>query len=123
MGGDTMQLKSFTSLTEIKKGWSGDKKYRAVDANGNELLLRITNSAQGERYPDMFRMQKNVASLGVSMCDPIECGECEEGHYMLQRFVSGGDAEEAVKGMSEDEQYRLGYEAGIGAGEKRHLCF
>ena len=107
-----MQLQSFTSLTEIKKGWSGDKKYRAVDADGNEFLLRVTSSARGERCPDMFRMQKKVASLGVSMCDPIECGKCEEGNYMLQRFVKGVDAEEAVKSMSEGEQYRLGYEAG-----------
>ena len=46
------------------------------------------------------------------MCDPIECGECDEESYMLQRFVKGVDAEEAVKSMGEGEQYRLGYEAG-----------
>ena len=107
-----MQLQSFTSLTEIKKGWSGDKKYRAVDSSGNEFLLRITSSARGERYPDMFRMQKKVESLGVSMCEPFECGKCAEGNYMLQRFIRGVDAEEAVKAMSEGEQYLLGYEAG-----------
>ena len=107
-----MPLPKFTSLTEIQKGWSGDKKYRAVDAGGNSYLLRVTNSPRGERYGDMFRMQKKVEALGVSMCNPIECGSCADGHYMLQRFVDGVDAEEAVKGMSEDEQYRLGYEAG-----------
>ncbi len=107
-----MSLCQFTSLTEINKGWSGDKKYRAEDALGNVFLLRVTNSPRGERYPDMFRMQKKVEALGVSMCDPIDCGKCEDGYYMLQRFVSGVDAEDAVKGMSEEEQYRLGYEAG-----------
>ena len=107
-----MPLSRFLSLTEINKGWSGDKKYRAVDSYGNVFLLRVTNSPRGERYEDMFRMQKKVAALGVSMCEPIECGKCDEGYYMLQRFVDGVDAEEAVKCMSEDEQYRLGYEAG-----------
>jgi aminoglycoside phosphotransferase (APT) family kinase protein len=107
-----MPLSRFLSLTEINKGWSGDKKYHAVDANGNVFLLRVTSSPRGERYEDMFRMQKKVAALGVSMCEPIECGKCDEGYYMLQRFVDGVDAEEAVKCMSEDEQYRLGYEAG-----------
>ena len=107
-----MPLRKFTSLTEINKGWSGDKKYRAVDADGKVFLLRVTNSPRGERYADMFRMQKEVERLGVSMCDPIECGRCEDGYYMLQRFVDGIDAEDAVKGMSEKEQYRLGYEAG-----------
>jgi aminoglycoside phosphotransferase (APT) family kinase protein len=107
-----MPLSRFLSLTEINKGWSGDKKYRAVDSYGNVFLLRVTNSPRGERYEDMFRMQKKVAALGVSMCEPIECGKCNEGYYMLQRFVDGVDAEEAVKCMSEDEQYRLGYEAG-----------
>ena len=107
-----MPLPIFTELAEINKGWSGDKKYRAVDVGGNVYLLRVTNSPRGERYPDMFRMQKEVEARGVSMCNPIDCGKCEDGYYMLQRFVSGVDAEEAVKGMSEDEQYRLGYEAG-----------
>lgn len=107
-----MPLPKFTELTEINKGWSGDKKYRAVDAAGNTYLLRVTNSPRGERYPDMFRMQKQVEELGVPMCNPIECGRCKDGYYMLQRFVEGLDAEDAVKGMSEDEQYRLGYEAG-----------
>ena len=102
----------FSSLNEITKGWSGDKKFRAVDTEGNVFLLRTTESARGERYPDMFRMQKLVAALGVPMCDPIECGETDSGHYMLQRFVNGVDAEDAVKDMTEDEQYRLGYEAG-----------
>ena len=107
-----MSLLKFSSLTEIPRGWSGDKKYRAVDAEGNIFLLRVTNSPRGERYPDMFRMQKMVESLGVPMCDPIECGKCNEGYYMIQRFIDGIDAEDAVKNMSEDEQYRLGYEAG-----------
>ena len=107
-----MPLSRFASLTEINKGWSGDKKYRAVDADGNVFLLRITNSPRGERYEDMFRMQKEVEALGVSMCNPIECGKCEDGYYMLQRFVDGIDAEDAVKSMSKEEQYSLGYEAG-----------
>ncbi len=107
-----MSLCNFSSLTEIPRGWSGDKKYRAVDAEGNVFLLRVTNSPRGERYPDMFRMQKMVESLGVPMCNPIECGKCNEGYYMLQRFINGVDAEDAVKDMSADEQYRLGYEAG-----------
>ena len=107
-----MPLSEFVTLTEINKGWSGDKKYRAVDAGGKSYLLRVTNSPRGERYGDMFRMQKQVEALGVSMCNPIECGKCDEGYFMLQRFVDGVDAEDAVKGMSEDDQYRLGYEAG-----------
>lgn len=107
-----MPFSRFVSITEIQKGWSGDKKYRAADADGNSYLLRITNSPRGERYEDMFRMQKKVESLGVAMCNPIEFGKCDEGYYMLQRFVEGVDAEEAVKDMSLDEQYRLGYEVG-----------
>ena len=107
-----MPFPKFTKLAEINKGWSGDKKYRALDEDGKVYLLRVTNSLRGARYPDMFRMQKKVEALGVSMCNPIDCGKSEDGYYMLQRFVEGVDAEEAVKGMREDEQYRLGYEAG-----------
>ena len=60
-----MPLPKFTELAEINKGWSGDKKYRAVDEGGNVYLLRVTNSPRGERYPDMFRMQKEVEARGV----------------------------------------------------------
>ena len=90
-----MPFSRFVSITEIQKGWSGDKKYRADDADGNSYLLRITNSPRGERYEDMFRMQKKVEALGVAMCNPIEFGKCDEGYYMLQRFVAGVDAEDA----------------------------
>ena len=107
-----MSLGKFSSLTEINKGWSGDKKYRATCDDGSVYLLRVTDSPRGERYPDMFRMQKEVALLGVPMCDPIECGKCDDGYYMIQRFIDGINAEDAIKNMSEDEQYLLGYEAG-----------
>ena len=58
-----MPFSRFVSITEIQKGWSGDKKYRADDADGNSYLLRITNSPRGERYEDMFRMQKKVEAF------------------------------------------------------------
>ena len=40
----TVSLLSFSSLTEINKGWSGDKKYRAVDKNGNKWYFTLIDN-------------------------------------------------------------------------------
>ena len=56
-------------------------------------------------------MQKVVA-LGIPMCLPIEFGQNEEGVYSIQSFIDGGDAEEMIKGMTDDQVYSYGFEAG-----------
>ena len=107
-----MSKLEFVTKTPIEKGWSGDKKYCAVTADGEKYLLRITPESKSGKCEDMFRMQQTVASLGVSMCRPIEIGRCEDGVYTVQTWVDGRDAEEIITALSENEQYDYGLEAG-----------
>ena len=102
----------FVTKTPIEKGWSGDKKYCAVTADGTKYLLRITPENKSARCADIFRMQQTVSLLGVPMCRPIEMGKCDEGTYTVQTWVDGDDAEDVIKELSEDEQYSYGLEAG-----------
>ena len=102
----------FVTKTPIEKGWSGDKKYCAVTADGTKYLLRITPENKSARCADIFRMQQTVSLLGVPMCRPIEMGKCDEGAYTVQTWVDGDDAEDVIKELSEDEQYIYGLEAG-----------
>lgn len=118
-------LEPVTSMENIPRGWSGDKKYKITAADGTKYLLRITpketagslgdDSLGGREYTKqqhMFQIQQSVAALGVPMCRPVACGRCEQGFYNIQTWVEGRDAEEVIPLLSDAEQYACGLEAG-----------
>ena len=96
----------------IDKGWSGDKKYCAFDAEGAKYLLRISPIEQYERKKNEYDLMNQVANLGVPMCFPLEFGICDEGVYSIQSWIDGIDAESEAKNLSCYEQYSYGFEAG-----------
>lgn len=108
---------NFISKEPIHKGWSGDKKYCAVTADGTKYLLRISPEEKYEKLEKIFHIQQKLADLGVPMCMPIEIGRiefgrCNEGVYTLQSWIEGNDAEEVVPTLPFSEQYTLGLDAG-----------
>ena len=103
----------YLSLIPVMAGWSGDKKYCAIDENGQKRFLRITPPEKAERAKKSFELQKRMYALGVPMCVPLECGEAKDGFYTLQSWVEGENAEDCVPTMTEVEQYKLGYESGV----------
>ena len=105
-------MKNYISKVQIDKGWSGDKKYCITDENGGKYLLRVSDISQYDTKQAEFNRMKQVASLGVPMCKPIEFGTCEEGVYSIQGWIDGGDAEQVIPGCSDTEQYAYGLEAG-----------
>ena len=108
-----MAMTEFQSLTPVTAGWSGDRKYCAVGADGRKYFLRITPPEKRERARRCFELQKRIYALGVPMCEPLECGESEDGFFTLQGWVEGEDAEECVPAMAEAQQYALGLESGV----------
>ena len=98
----------FRTTTPITKGWSSDRKYCVTDELGTKYLLRISDSALHDKKLAEFNMMKQVASLGVPMCQPIEFGTCEEGVYSIQSWIDGEDAEQVMSGYSDTEQYVYG---------------
>lgn len=102
----------FVSKTTVEKGWSGDKKYCAVTADGTKYLLRVSPIEQYERKKSEFELMQRVAALGVPMCEALEFGTCDEGVYSVQTWIDGRDAEELLPELSEEAQYRYGYESG-----------
>ncbi len=103
---------NFISKEPITKGWSGDKKYCVTDENGKRYLLRVSDISQHDTKQSEFNMMKQVASLGVPMCQPIEFGICEDGVYSVQLWIDGEDADKIVPGYSGAQQYAYGLEAG-----------
>lgn len=100
------------SRTPVEKGWSGDRKYRAEDADGNVFLLRISPAEHAERRRQEFIRTSQVAKLGVPVCIPLEFGMCRDGFYTILSWIDGFDAEEYIPTLSVKEQYRLGLDAG-----------
>lgn len=96
----------------IDKGWSGDKKYRITDEQGNPYLLRLSPMEQLERKQNQFRRMEQVATLGIPMCLPVEFGTCSEGVYSIQGWIDGCDAEELIPTLSAEVQYAYGLDAG-----------
>lgn len=103
---------NFVRKEPIDKGWSGDQKYCVTDENGTQYLLRITDMAQHDAKQAEFNMMKQVARLGVPMCQPIAFGMCVDGVYSVQSWIDGEDAEQVIPGLSETAQYAYGLEAG-----------
>ena len=105
-------MMEFIAKEPIDKGWSCDKKYRVTAADGTDYLLRVTQGEKAASRADCFRMQQKVATLGVPMCLPIEFGSCDGGVYILQSWIEGRDAEEAIPALPEAQRYAYGVEAG-----------
>lgn len=109
-------MPSFRERTPIEKGWSGEKKYRAVLPDGRVVLYRVSSPESYERKAREYAYLQSAASLGIPMCLPLEFGQNEEGVYSLTTFIDGEDMESAIASLPKREQHRLGEEAG------RHLA-
>ena len=96
----------------ITKGWSEDKKYCVTTTDGSRYLLRITPISRYEIRKSLFDMITQVATLGISMCNPIEFGVCDEGVYSIQSWIDGKDLETVLPMLSDTEQYILGLKSG-----------
>lgn len=102
----------FSQKVPIHKGWSGDRKYCATDDGGRKYLLRISPVEQYERKKRGFAYMEKIAALNIPMCRPLAFGTSDEGVYSVQSWIEGMDAEECVPGMSGEDQYAYGREAG-----------
>ena len=102
----------FCETLPIEKGWSGDKKYCVTTAEKMKYFLRISPIKKYESRKSLHEMLGRVCALGVPMCEPVELGTCDEGVFMLQRWVDGEDLETLLPLLSETEQYVLGIKSG-----------
>ncbi len=98
--------------TPIDKGWSADKKYRAVTATGESYLLRIAPPERINRIELQRYWMTQAARLDIPMSIVLEDGVCPEGPYLIQSWIDGRDAEDVLPTLTEEDQYAYGLEAG-----------
>jgi len=105
-------LSRFT-LSEIDKGWSGDKKYHAVDkSDGTSYFLRVSPIQAANNRAALFDWTKQVAALDVPMCRPLEIGVCDDGVCSLYSWIDGVDLRENLADLPLETQYALGVQSG-----------
>ena len=105
-------FENLVSREPIDRGWSADRKYRAVGADGTAYFLRISPMEQYENRKLQFSHIRQVRDLGVRVCEPVECGVCAEGCYTLLGWIDGQDAEAVLPDLTGGQRYALGLEAG-----------
>ena len=111
---DIKNYEKFIKMELINRGMSNDKKYYIETADGERLLLRVTDIKEYERKKAEYGMMARVYELGVLTPQPVDFGLCNGGKsvYSLSGWLDGEDAETAVTHMSEAKQYLFGFKAG-----------
>ncbi len=107
-----MQLSDYKSMEAIHKGWSNDQKYCVTREDGGKYLLRISDKDSYEKKKLDYEFMKQVAELGVPMCQALDFGSCEEGSYLLQSWIDGDDVESVITSFTDTKQYVYGRDAG-----------
>ena len=105
-------LEKLVSRERVDRGWSADRKFRAVDGDGRVYFLRISPEEQVENRKLQFRHMELVHGLGVRVCEPVEFGLCEEGCYTLLGWIDGRDAEGVLPELTGEQRHRYGLQAG-----------
>ena len=103
---------SIISRTPVLGGWTPDRKYRAETADGDLYFLRIAPPERRERMELVFRLQGLAAEGETAISQPLECGPCAEGFYLLETWIQGEEAGSAVQKRTEAQLYRDGLAAG-----------
>lgn len=103
---------AIVSREPIDRGWSADRKYKVMTAEGKRYYLRISPMEQLQNRKLQFSHMEQVRDLGIRVCEPVEFGVCDEDCYTLLGWVDGKDAEPVLPGLSGQKRYALGMEAG-----------
>jgi hypothetical protein len=68
---------TIVSREPIDRGWSADRKYKALTAGGQAYFLRISPAQRYAQRELQFRHMCLIRDLGVRVCAPVEFGEQE----------------------------------------------
>ena len=105
---------TFSTVKEIEKGMSGDRKYYIETLEGKKLLLRIAEAANYETKKKDYDFLCRLNEAGLPVPKALEFGMCEAGKsvYMLLEWMEGEEAEKVVPNMAEEKQYGIGVNSG-----------
>lgn len=113
--GDIPEPGRWAVVRPIREGWSSDRKFYLEDREGRKRLLRLSAPGTYERKREEFEALRRFNQFDFPMSHALEWGMTDTGTavYTLLTWVEGRPLLEAMAGMSEAEQYRLGVQAGM----------
>ena len=105
---------AISRATPIRKGLSGDKKYRLDTADGQHMLLRVSDLAEHDAKKAAYDLQVRLADAGIATPRPISFGISAPDQivFQLQEWVDGEDVHSALQHLPAARQYLLGVQAG-----------
>lgn len=104
----------WTSIEQVEKGWSQDRKYKIETISGDTLLLRLADRLYYDQKKIEYHRIQKWNGLHFQMSRALSFGLCNDGEqvYVLLTWVDGLPLIEALPHLSEQDQYRLGWESG-----------
>jgi aminoglycoside phosphotransferase (APT) family kinase protein len=108
----------FSDIIPIKKGYSSDLKYLIVTPSGKRYLARISPTDDARAISSM-RDQSNLLnelshfSLYIPKPHQFQIDEDGRSCLLILDYIDGEDGEEALIKLSCEDQYRIGFQAGV----------
>ncbi len=102
----------FNRMEPIDAGWSGDQKYRAWTDDGQSYFLRLCPLEKEEKLQKAFSFQKQAADNGLPVSRPLELTSQNGKLLWVEEWLSGEMLEQVLPRFSQEDQYRLGVQAG-----------
>lgn len=111
---DIRYIDEWSSIEQVDKGWSSDKKYYIKTLDNRELLLRISDIAEYDKKKSEFEKIKALNCKNILMSEALDLGICNEGKsvYGLYSWINGEEASKKITSLTSEKQYELGVAAG-----------
>jgi serine/threonine-protein kinase len=105
---------TFVKIEPVNKGLSDDQKFHIETADGENLLLRVSDLSKYERKRAEYDVIRPLSALYIPMSRPVDCGSCNNGKsvYQLLTWCQGEDAADRLATLSIAQQYVLGFKTG-----------
>ena len=71
---DIKNYETFVKIEAINKGWSSDKKFYIETADGQRMLLRVSDIKEHDNKKAAYEMMVRVYGIGVLTSQPIDFG-------------------------------------------------
>lgn len=101
-----------STITQIHKGFSSDKKYLIQASDNQKLLLRLFGLNEYDQKQCEFKILQQMQNYDVACSRPLEIGKTSKAGYMLISYIAGDDAIDVLPTCTPDEQFNIGVEAG-----------
>ncbi len=101
-------------IRPIDEGWSADKKYYIKDNKGLQYLLRISEGQSYEEESDSYNALRKLNDIDIRVSKLLDSGLCNNGKntFRLFSWIEGVVIRKIIGSLSEEEQYKYGFDAG-----------